>query len=136
MFANKILNMGRILSCDQCDYKTEKRTNLSNHLFVLHSDTKFTCPECGFQTSWKNSLTLHTKSLHEGKKYPCESCDYQATTNGSLKTHQQSVHKGKKYSSKSYAICIRIFFFLYLFDYQIALNVQCVLTDIKLTFTI
>ena len=93
--------MLRILSCDQCDYKTDNRTCLSSHLLTLHSDTKFTCHECGYQTSWKSSLTLHKQSLHEGKKYHCGSCDYQATQRGNPKKHQQSVHEGKKYPCDS-----------------------------------
>ena len=61
------MNMLRILSCDQCEYKDGTRASLLKHQLTLHSDTKLTYNECGYQTSWNKSLTLHRNSLHAGK---------------------------------------------------------------------
>ena len=54
--------------------------------------SKFQCDECNYSTKYKSNLTKHTKSLHELVKFPCTSCDYQCSDSSNLDKHRRNKH--------------------------------------------
>ena len=55
----------RNLSCDECDYKTNFRTNLKHHINAKHKNIKeFQCSHCQNSYAQKKSLVDHINKAH------------------------------------------------------------------------
>ena len=83
--------------CDQCDYKSKRKTGLKRHHESVHDGIKYVCQECGYNATQISHLQKHKQSVHDGVTYDCPQCDYKATQKGNLQTHIKSVHDGVKY---------------------------------------
>ena len=85
----------QISKCEECDYQTTFKSNLTRHMENRHSNDrdskKFECEECDKKCNSKEALKYHTNAIHSGIRFPCEHCIYKATTQQGLKKHQ--VHK-------------------------------------------
>ena len=54
-----------LYSCNECDYKTDLKGGLKNHVSRVHNkDKHFTCHECGKSYSEKKSLLYHLAARH------------------------------------------------------------------------
>jgi hypothetical protein len=80
--------------CNQCDYTTALKGNLTKHINALHSIIKPNiCSRCDYSTTHKGNLTTHINAVHSLiKPYKCSQCDYSATHKGNLTTHTNAVH--------------------------------------------
>ena len=66
-------------TCPGCNYKTEKKKDLENHINRVHldqpSEKKFVCPTCGNFYVNPSVLKNHIKTVHEGiKPWECSYC--------------------------------------------------------------
>lgn len=52
----------------------------------------YSCEECDYQSPRKYNLSKHVESVHEGVRHPCVHCDYKATNRSNLKTHVRKKH--------------------------------------------
>ncbi|KAK2494001.1 hypothetical protein MC885_004818 [Smutsia gigantea] len=85
--------------CMNCDYTTNKKISLHNHLesHKLTSKTEevIECDECGKRLSHAGALFTH-KMVHKekgaNKKYKCKFCDFETAEQGLLNRHLLAVH--------------------------------------------
>ena len=90
------LKMDSRYVCEQCTYKTTKKSSLITHRKSIHEGVKLPCDQCIYKATQKGSLLRHIESRHKGVKFPCDQCDYRATQKGSLLRHMKSIHAGVK----------------------------------------
>lgn len=97
--------------CTDCDYTTNKKVSLHNHLeshklsaTVIKTEKDLDCDECGKVFLHANALFAH-KLTHKdkagNKMHKCKFCDYETAEQGLLNRHLLAVH------SKSFPhICV------------------------------
>ena len=126
---HKIKHKGEIIPCDQCDYRTQIRYRLNEHIKNSHEIEYHFCDKCIFKTKRKSNLRKHVetehdgilskceicelnfkipsrledhkRALHEGTLYNCDSCDYSAIYRGIMNRHVKRVHKKVRYPCNS-----------------------------------
>ncbi|XP_043927767.1 zinc finger X-chromosomal protein [Protopterus annectens] len=85
--------------CTDCDYTTNKKTSLHNHLechkLISKTDKAIECDECGKEFSHSGALFTH-KMVHRekgaNKMHKCKFCDYETAEQGLLNRHLLAVH--------------------------------------------
>ena len=87
-------------SCDMCDYKTVRGTNLLYHIQSVHEGIRYSCDECSFQATTQGNVNVHKKIKHQGLRYRCDQCDHSVTSYNNLLKHKKSKHEGVQYSCK------------------------------------
>ena len=81
------------MSCCQCDFKTNAKVKLENHVRSKHDSVRYKCRECDFDTTSESALKLHKSIKHnEQRTIKCHLCEFIATRNGMLKRHYSSKH--------------------------------------------
>ena len=85
--------------CEHCQFDSEKRRVMFDHIRSLHVDTSeiWKCDFCQFETMYKCNLVNHMKKMHTGKKrFQCdfEGCDASFDKFGDMKKHKQIDHAG------------------------------------------
>ena len=70
------------------------------HIESDHGNVTFSCDQCEYTSKWKRNLTTHIASNHGSveRPYPCDHCDFKATTSSGLKSHTSSVHDGVRFN--------------------------------------
>ena len=115
-----------VIKCDQCDYKSDRSSNLRRHVASLHQEQSITC--CGQIFKTKFEMMDHRAAQHKGaltcphcdqvfnlfasfsrhiknhdptaKKYVCEKCNkYTTTSKFNLERHTTSCGSRKRRSS-------------------------------------
>ncbi|XP_055617048.1 transcription factor grauzone-like [Toxorhynchites rutilus septentrionalis] len=89
------LHSANELTCDQCDYKTKKKTLLNRHRITHHQDERpFACDKCNSTFKYKRALTVHIATKHkEGKtSYKCNFCDRTFASSTNFYTHRKNRH--------------------------------------------
>ncbi|NP_001081639.1 zinc finger Y-chromosomal protein 1 [Xenopus laevis] len=97
--------------CTDCDYTTNKKVSLHNHLeshkltaTVIKTEKDLECEECGKIFLHANALFAHKLTHNEkagNKMHRCKFCDYETAEQGLLNRHLLAVH------SKSFPhICV------------------------------
>ena len=70
------------------------KTKKAPHHQVTHAQLKlFTCKLCQYKTNRKYYLTNHIQMVHDNVRISCSKCNYTTTRNSYLKTHDKYVHK-------------------------------------------
>ena len=87
-------------SCDMCDYKAVRGTNLLHHIQSVHEGIRYSCDECSFQATTQGNVNVHKKIKHQGLRYRCDQCDHSVTSYNNLLKHKKSKHEGAQYSCK------------------------------------
>ncbi|XP_066106220.1 zinc finger X-chromosomal protein-like isoform X3 [Saccopteryx bilineata] len=85
--------------CTDCDYSTNKKINLHNHLenhkLPSKSEKTIECGECGKHFSHAGALFTH-KMVHKekgaNKVHKCKFCEYETAEQGLLNRHLLAVH--------------------------------------------
>ncbi|KAM8750156.1 zinc finger X-chromosomal protein-like [Rhynchonycteris naso] len=85
--------------CTDCDYSTNKRISLHNHLenhkLTSKSEKTIECGECGKHFSHAGALFTH-KMVHNekgaNKVHKCKFCEYETAEQGLLNRHLLAVH--------------------------------------------
>ena len=81
--------------CSNCDFKTNKKSYLLQHIKSIHEGIKLQCEVmgCNYKANTRTSILKHFKSKHEGVAYPCDQCDYKGTQKWNLLKHIERKHK-------------------------------------------
>ena len=58
----------RKYTCDECDYQTDRNTNLKRHKLGKHAGVKYSCQQCDGQFSTQDNLKRNWYSKHDGKE--------------------------------------------------------------------
>jgi len=81
--------------CHVCDYATNRKGNLTNHLAVHGIGDRFKCDQCDKDFPTKYSLQTHIK-VHTSLPHKCNQCDKMYITENSLKSHIAEMHLEKR----------------------------------------
>ena len=76
--------------CHICS-KMIPKIKIKSHVRLIHGDKKFECDQCDYKTYSKPNLSYHTRRVHEQKplKERCPECNKECT---SLEWHIQTYH--------------------------------------------
>ena len=64
----------KILSCEECEYKTNRLDSLKQHVESKHEGVHYSCSQCDYKATRKFSLKRHIESIHEGVCCSCSQC--------------------------------------------------------------
>ncbi|XP_013414133.1 oocyte zinc finger protein XlCOF6 [Lingula anatina] len=82
-----------IFCCNYCDYRTEYRQTVINHLKRRHLEKTLPCPMCGVKYAVQNDLRRHIESKHLPKpakdRIICHVCTQTFTTDLGFKFHMK-----------------------------------------------
>ena len=82
----------KVHECEECSYKSTRRSNLLRHMKTAHALTRHECSVCGTNFADQCSLKRHMKTAHENIIYKCDHCDFKATRASNIKEHTNVVH--------------------------------------------
>ena len=54
--------------CHYCDYNATQPSQLKQHILAVHEKVKYPCDQCNFSTSFKTNLSHHKKKEHGYKQ--------------------------------------------------------------------
>ncbi|MPC10376.1 Zinc finger protein 316 [Portunus trituberculatus] len=69
---------GKIHHCPYCAYRSNKTTNLYNHVRVHTGEKPFTCPHCPYRATQETTLKFHIRTHTGEKPYACDVCSYRS----------------------------------------------------------
>ena len=88
--------LGDIIQCDQCDYRSIKR-NLFQHKRSSHGEKNHKCKLCNYACRTASYLSIHVKRVHEKQRnHKCEQCNFSAFARTTLLQHIKAVHENMK----------------------------------------
>ena len=103
----------KTFTCDRCDYKSTRSSNLTRHIFSIHENSPrnariYTCSEgggCKYQTSRKDRLIRHISARHRQKKLRnCKFCEFSTTSLSYFIKHEKS-HASDAIKNHSCSVC-------------------------------
>ena len=71
----------RRFECEQCAFKSKRKSKLKEHVKCVHEKLKlFKCPQCGHTFGRRDILDKHLQATHDNiKPYKCQLCSHEAT---------------------------------------------------------
>ncbi|XP_045112938.1 zinc finger and BTB domain-containing protein 7A-like isoform X8 [Portunus trituberculatus] len=78
---------GKIHHCPYCAYRSNKTTNLYNHVRVHTGEKPFTCPHCPYRATQETTLKFHIRTHTGEKPYACDVCSYRSIKVSTLRRH-------------------------------------------------
>ena len=74
--------MGKVYSCDLCNYEAKGKTKLRSHQRVVYKGKRFNCDECDFQYTSTGNLKAHKVVKHSNLllSFKCEKWNFKAVT--------------------------------------------------------
>ena len=90
-------NIGFLLQCNQCDYKTGGHPGAKGHMKIhmaRHNNEKnFQCDQCEYAGHTNGALDKHLQRHNPNAlMYLCDECDYKSTDSSNFKAHKQMKH--------------------------------------------
>ncbi|XP_030572104.1 zinc finger protein Xfin isoform X1 [Drosophila novamexicana] len=93
---NDSAGSGRSYKCALCDMNFQRRRDMSEHQYSLHTFDKlpYSCEHCIYKTVDKSVLEQHlrTQCLNQEKKFKCSRCGYKFMWRENLEQHMSSQH--------------------------------------------
>ncbi|XP_034117293.2 zinc finger protein 726 [Drosophila albomicans] len=94
--SNAAPSAGRTYKCDLCDATFQRRRDMSEHQYSLHTFDKLphSCEHCIYKTVDKYMMQHHlrTQCLNEQKKFKCSRCGFKFMWKENLDQHMNSQH--------------------------------------------
>ena len=59
---------------------------------IVHQYEAYSCEDCDFKASRRSDLVWHKKSKHEGVVYECSNCELKTSRLDNLRWHQKLKH--------------------------------------------
>ncbi|XP_052745767.1 oocyte zinc finger protein XlCOF6 isoform X2 [Bicyclus anynana] len=82
-------------SCEMCNYKCTKKSNLLQHMKTHTGAKPFSCEICNYKCARKHHLLDHMKTHTGEKPFCCEICNYKSARKHHLLDHMKT-HTGEK----------------------------------------
>lgn len=79
-------------SCDQCDYKTYFKWNLSAHKRKHKMEKQFKCDKCEYATAYRHNYLKHGKTHKDSQGYQCDKCPFATKFEGHITRHLAKIH--------------------------------------------
>eukprot|EP00092_Neocalanus_flemingeri_P022141 GFUD01024017.1.p1 GENE.GFUD01024017.1~~GFUD01024017.1.p1 ORF type:complete len:479 (-),score=99.08 GFUD01024017.1:82-1518(-) len=93
----------KMIQCDECDYRTADRYNLSKHKSYVHQQVTNACKYCNKEFK---HLKVHIDSVHgEENSFKCEQCEFVCNARRRLRCHIKRVHENC--ARQSCPFCVR-----------------------------
>ncbi|EDW15825.1 zinc finger protein 595 [Drosophila mojavensis] len=93
---DEAVGSGRTYRCALCDMNFQRRRDMSEHQYSLHTFDKlpYSCEHCIFKTVDKTMLEHHlrTQCLNQEKKFKCSRCGYKFMWQENLELHMSTQH--------------------------------------------
>jgi len=105
------------LTCDKCDYKTKKKSNLQRHRAYRHEGVRWACDKCDHTASSKQNLKKHIYATHEqaeNEDIPNETNYFEFIT---VESNDSDFMKGKLELSKAIQDLHELSYILQSFDF-------------------
>ena len=107
------LGGNRLHQCRFCDYFSNKKSNIKQHVKGVHKNLElesndqgfttlvkpcFDCPDCDFSTTTHNSLQKHAIVAHDKSEDPinCDHCGFQSMSRSQMAIHNKENHSAAK----------------------------------------
>jgi hypothetical protein len=87
------------LSCLMCPYKTPNKQSMSKHVNNAHMKLlEWACDDCDFRTNMRCNLLQHVQSKHKSGdvKMTCDVCRFVTTNRAYLQKHIKKVHEDER----------------------------------------
>ena len=81
--------------CHKCDYKSNKKNILANHMRTHTRERPFACSVCEYKARYKSRLTQHMLIHLEKYKFYCDNCDFRTNQKYDLVRHMRT-HTGER----------------------------------------
>ncbi|XP_071530854.1 uncharacterized protein [Panulirus ornatus] len=85
-----VTSTSKFHQCPYCAYRTNKTTNLNNHIRVHTGEKPFICPHCPYRATQENTLKFHIRTHTGEKPYACNYCSYRSIKVSTLRRHMQT----------------------------------------------
>ncbi|KAK6185002.1 hypothetical protein SNE40_007333 [Patella caerulea] len=79
---------GTFLECDYCDFCTNTREVMIQHVTKHTGERPFKCKKCEFSSRWKRDLIKHQVKHSDEKKFMCSQCDFTTKWYNNIRHHQ------------------------------------------------
>ena len=79
--------------CDQCNYETYSKRDLSYHTLRNHKEKPmYYCEKCGYKSNKAGNVEKHNLSVHEGIRINCDQCKKKFSQHSDLNRHMSALH--------------------------------------------
>ncbi|XP_041985858.1 zinc finger protein 26-like [Aricia agestis] len=88
-----------MLTCQYCDYETNNKTSMTQHLLRHKNAKTLTCdfPNCKYNSYYESAMKKHkAKHSEQGVKFQCTQCPFQTMNKYILRYHEEAHVTGKK----------------------------------------
>ena len=92
-------HLGRLYDCKQCDFQTNRKSNLGQHYKYKHSSVIYACSKCEFKSKISSKVKVHEKTHEENYVPPesktphtCPDCHKVLKNKNSLNIHKKRMH--------------------------------------------
>ncbi|KAK7024369.1 hypothetical protein SK128_005343, partial [Halocaridina rubra] len=77
----------KVYQCPNCQYLSDRKHNLEEHLRIHTGEKPFACPICPYRSTKKGNLKIHVRRHTGEKPYFCPKCPYRASQKVNLMKH-------------------------------------------------
>ena len=82
----------QLYECNVCDYFTENKSHLRQHITSNHNQTRYQCDVCSYFFSTSANLEAHKVEKHNHNCFPCNDCRFKAKSLDNLDAHIKECH--------------------------------------------
>jgi len=86
--------------CDQCDYATNVKGNLTTHQNQKHFTNEVLCDKCDYRTNTQIKLQYHIEMSHGPSEQVCQFCDFTTMKLADIIEHSQRHHPDQNHQFK------------------------------------
>ena len=80
-------------SCKFCKVSSLPTIELGIHTKIMHPKERlFECDECEYRSNWKQNITMHKNGKHRSKKLFCSNCTFESFWRTEFSNHKRTVH--------------------------------------------
>ncbi|KAM3956063.1 uncharacterized protein ACR2FA_010012 [Aphomia sociella] len=81
-----------IHKCDQCNYSSYFKWNLSAHKRKHKLEKQFKCEHCNYETAYRHNYLKHSKIHNDNICFKCDKCPFATKFEGHITRHLAKIH--------------------------------------------